>query len=74
MYTEKMKDLIAEQLERIQARLDGIETELRSLRGDDLFMRGRQATRERVVAAGLSDAAIDALIEEAREDVAHGRA
>jgi hypothetical protein len=30
MYTEKMKDLIAEQLERIQARLDGIETELRT--------------------------------------------
>ncbi len=70
----QIQEDVAELKQARQELREGIETELRSVRGDDLFIRGRHGTRARVVAAGLSDADIDALIEEAREDVAHGRA
>lgn len=66
-----MNDPVLEQLlKRIEARLDSIESEIRSLKRDDLFIRAREASRARVTAAGLTDADIDALIEEAREDIA----
>ena len=73
-YTVPMSDTITAQLQHIEQRLDTIEHLLRPSEPDTLFARASAASRARVIAAGLTDLQLDALIDEARTDVAPAHA